>query len=180
MRQLSLVGLLVACLASAAMAQAQGQAPKPYPELSKFNVAIGTWRFDTEIKGSAVLPAGRISGTERFEWLPGGFFMQMTREAKGPKADVRTLIVYRYDPAARAYIAALFHNAGVFETATITIEGNIWTWVGTGNTGDGKPLHERCTMTYAPNGQSCKVKCDASTDGKIWAPLATGTYTKVK
>ena len=54
-----------------------------YRELKKLDVPVGTWKFEGEVKQSPFGPGGKVSGTERFEWMPGGFFLQMNRDAKG-------------------------------------------------------------------------------------------------
>jgi hypothetical protein len=159
---------------------AQSQAPKPGQELKKFEVAIGTWRFEGELNPSPFGPGGKISGTERYEWMPGGFFMQMNRDAKGPTGDLKTLIVFGYDPVAQKHTGTVFDNSGAFESSTISINGNVWHWTGNGHAGNGKPLHERCALTFAPNGSSFGVKCDVSADAKAWAPSADFKYTRSK
>ncbi len=168
------IPLLLVCVV------AQGQAPKPGPELKKFEVAIGTWRFEGEVKPSPFGPGGKVSGTERYEWMPGGFFMQLNRDAKGPLGDFKTHIVFAYDPIAKKYTGTLFDNSGAFESATIGIDGNVWHWTGNGYAGDGNPVHERCTITYAPNGASMDLKCEASADAKVWTAEFEAKYTKAK
>jgi hypothetical protein len=173
--------IAVLCIAVlAADAGAQRQAPKPGPELKLFEVAIGTWRFEGEVKPSPFGPGGKVSGTERYEWMPGGFFMQLNRDGKGPLGDFKTHIIFSYDPITKKYTGTLFDNSGAFESSTVSIDGNVWHWTGNGHAGDGKPVHERCTMTYSPNGASMDLKCEASADAKVWAPEFEANYTKLK
>ena len=94
--------------------------------------------------------------------MPGGFFLQMNREAKTPAGDLRTLIVFGYDPISKKHTGALFDIYGAFTLAKITINGNTWNWAGTGYSGDGKPFQERCTMTISPNRASTTLMCELS------------------
>ena len=175
----STIAAVVVVLALSVTSVASAQEAKPSPELKKFDIAIGTWQFEGEMKAAGGT-AGTMAGTETFEWLPGGYFMKMTRDAKASFGDFKTLVVYRYDLLTKAYVATLFHTGGVFETATIAIDGNVWKWAGTGYLGNGTPMHERCTLTFAPDGRSMTLACDVSTDAKSWAPELAAKYTKVK
>ena len=165
-------------LGVAARAGAQGEAPKPGPELKKLEVAIGAWQFEGQVHPSAFGPGGRIAGTERYEWLPGGFFMKLQRDAKGPMGDFKTLIVFGYDPAARQYTGTAFDSSGAYTSATVSIEGPIWRWRAQGRSGTGGAAYERCTITYGLSRMSMEVACDASSDGTTWVPSLSATYTR--
>ena len=141
---------------------AQGQAPKPGPEQKKLEALLGSWTFEWDTKPSIFGPGGKVTGIERYQWMPGGFFLQMNREAKTPAGDLRTLIVFGYDPISKKHTGALFDISGALTLAKITINGNTWNWAGTGYSGDGKPFQERCTMTISPNRASTTLMCELS------------------
>src|SRR2546423_3597874 len=91
---------------------AQGQAPKPGPEHKKLEALIGSWTFEWDMKPSIFGPGGRVTGIERYQLMPGGFFVQMNREAKSPAGDLRTLIVFGYDPISMKHTGTLFDSSG--------------------------------------------------------------------
>ena len=82
----------------------RAQATKPGPENKKLEVFLGSWMLEWDTKASVFGPAGRITGVERYESMPGGFFVQMNREAKGPQGDFRDHFVFGYDPVAKKMI----------------------------------------------------------------------------
>jgi len=159
-----------------------GQSPaKPGPEHKKLEALVGTWNVEGDVKPNNPFgPGGKYSGVERWEWLPGGFFLQMNREAKSPLGDMKAHFVMGYDPIAKKHTYSFFDNFGNSGSGTITITGNSWLWVGSGYTGGGKPAHERCTATFAVGASSYTLKCDGSSDGKTWSPEYEGRYTKSK
>src|SRR5262245_38130638 len=76
------------------------QSAKPGPEQSKLAGFLGVWSMDGEIKpgNSYGVPAGKFSQVERYEWMPGGFFLQMNREGKGAQGEFKHIWIYSYDP----------------------------------------------------------------------------------
>ena len=160
---------------------AHAQAPKPGPEQKKLEVALGSWTYEGDAKASVFGPAGKWTGVERFQWLPGGFFLQMNREAKGPAGAVQHSIIYGYDPVGKRHTGQFFDfTGGNSASATIVIAGNTWNWSAAGYTGDGKAFQERCAVTFATGGGSYTVKCEVATDGKTWSPSFESKATKSK
>ena len=174
-----LVGCVFAIICSTIVRAQAPQTPKPGPEHKKLEVFLGSWTFEWDAKASVFGPAGRITGVERYESMPGGFFVQMNREAKGPQGDFRDHFVFGYDPVAKKHTLTIFGLAdGTSGTYTGTANGNIWTWSGSGHTGSGKTYQERCTATVATGGTSFALKCEATGDGKTWSPSIDGKYAK--
>lgn len=174
---LVLIGSVVAVFFPVSVSYSQD--PKPGPEQKKLEVSIGSWTYEGDLKAGVLGPAGKITGVERFQWLPGGFFVQMNREAKGPAGDFRHSIIFGYDPVAKKHTGQFFDfTGGGSLSATIAITGNTWNWSGTGRTGSGKTFQERCTVTFASGGGSYTVKCEVATDGKTWSPSYEAKATK--
>ena len=74
------------------LVQAQtAQAPEPGAEHKKLGVFLGSWSADGEIKpGNGYgIPAGKTSVVERYQWMPGEFFLQMNRDGKGPAGEIK-------------------------------------------------------------------------------------------
>jgi hypothetical protein len=51
------------------------QPVNPDPALKHLELFVGKWNTQGEIKASPYGPAGKIIGTDTYEWLPGGFFL---------------------------------------------------------------------------------------------------------
>jgi 3-oxoadipate enol-lactonase len=62
-RLLFCIGLLV--LSRAALSAA----PAAAPELKQLDVYVGTWQFEWTVHPSGLIPAGKVAGTERYEWV---------------------------------------------------------------------------------------------------------------
>jgi len=177
--QIALAGVLVVACPVLVQAQA-GQAPKPGPEHKKLGVFLGSWSFQGDFKaGNAYgVPAGPLSRIERYQWLPGEFFLQANREGKFLGGEDKDMIVFGYSPVARKHTETWFGlSGGGSMSAAIANNGNTWLWSGTGHSHEGKPYHERCTTTVMPN-VSYTTKCETSSDGKTWAPAFEGKATK--
>lgn len=172
-------GVLVA-VGLALGATLTAQAPPQSPELKKLEVLLGTWNIDGDVQATLVSPAGKFTGTERVEWVPGGRFMEMSRDARAPSGPVRHRLVFGYDVVAKTHTAKWFDlTGGGAGSFTFTITGSTWNMVGTGFNGEGTAFHERCVFTFSPGGSHTRT-CDHSPDGKAWAPSFSATYTKTK
>jgi len=180
-RQITLAGVLV--VVGSMLVQAQtAQAPQPGPEHKKLGVFLGSWSIDGELKpGNAYgVPAGKVSEVERFQWLPGEFFLQMHREGTGPAGEIKHMIIFGYDVVAKHHTATQYIlTGGGAMSATFTNTGNTWLWSGSAHTPDGKAFQERCTITVVPNA-SYTVQCDNSFDGKTWSPSFEAKATRSK
>ena len=180
-RQITFVGVLVVAFSMLVQAQAP-QTSKPTAEHKKLAAFIGSWSIDGEVKpgnGYGAAP-GKYPHTERYQWLPGEFFLQMNREGKGPSGDFKHNLIFGYDPGTKKYSVAFFDlTGGGSMSGTGTNNGNTWMWSNNGHTADGKPFQERCTVTLVPNA-SYTVKCDTSPDGKTWSPSFEGKATRSK
>ena len=168
---------------SLAVVHAQpAQTPKPGPEHKKLGMFLGTWSLEGEFKsGNGYgIPAGKVAVVEKFQWMPGEFFLQMNRDGKGPAGEVKHMIIFGYDSITKKYTGAWFNLLGGGSiAASLTNSGNTWIWTGSGHTADGKLFQERCTCTVVPNA-SYTVKCDTSPDGKTWSPSFETRATKSK
>jgi hypothetical protein len=172
-------GLVTATIfaASAAVAQAQ----EPYAELAKLEAALGSWTVEADMKPSVFGPGGRVTGIERYEWMTGGFFLRMERESEGPSGAFHHSFIFGYDPIARNHTAQWYdHTSGGSGSATIEIVDHTWYWFAAGFTGQGSPFQERCTYTFAADGNSYTVVCEVSPDGEAWSPSAEAIYTRLE
>ena len=79
--------LLLTCmtllLSIASSARAQSETPRPAPELKKLDYFAGTWTTEGEIKPGPMGSGGKFTGTNRVEWMEGGFFLVTHSEFNG-------------------------------------------------------------------------------------------------
>ncbi len=159
------------------VAQTPAQPAKPNPELKKLEVLLGSWTYTGDAKQSPFGPAGKVTGTETFSMMAGGFFMEDRWDEKDPLGTVKGLQMWSYDATKKSLAYTYFTSAGESGSGTVTISGNTWTWLGSGITYEGKPAYGRGTYTFTGAG-AFTVASDASADGKTWARSFEGKWTK--
>ena len=172
---------LAAAMAVALCTVASAQAPpKPGPEHQKLAPFVGNWTFAGEMKPGPMGPGGKMTGTDRIAWLPGGFFIERRFDGKSPMGDMHGLEIMGYDSVKKAYTYNFFDSMGTMGAGTMTISGNTWNATGAANS-SGETMQERCTLTFGAGNTTLTVKCEASMDGgKTFAPFIEGTATKSK
>lgn len=78
---------IVVCLSLsfgiALSARGQMDMPKPAPELNKLDYFVGTWTADGDIKPGPMGSGGQFTGTNRVQWMDGGFFLVTHSEFSG-------------------------------------------------------------------------------------------------
>jgi hypothetical protein len=153
-------------------------AQKPGADQMKLEVFVGTWTYVGEAKQNPYGPAGKITGTDVYEMLPGGFFLTHHWDEKNPIGNVKGVETWGYDSEKKSYAYNYYTSVGEMGSGAITVTGNTWKFTSSGITFDGKRASSRCTTTLA-GPTSFTVKCDASPDGKTWATdVFQGTWTK--
>lgn len=155
------------------------QAPKPGPEHQRLGAFVGNWTFVGELKPGPMGAGGKMTGSDRIQWLPGNFFIERRFEGKGPMGEARGLEIMGYDSAKKAYTYSFFDSTGMMSSGTMTVSGNTWTASGTSSMA-GKTMQERCSLTFGAGSTSLNIKCDISADGKKFTPMFEGTATKAK
>src|SRR5437879_5075347 len=122
------------------------QAPsKPGPEQKRLEVFLGKWISQGEAKASPYGLAGKITATETFEWLPGGFFMIHRSEGRQGTIDVKWTEIIGYDARKKMYTTHTFDNFGNAALWEGTWRGNTLVWT-TDSYVAGKSLKERCAI----------------------------------
>ena len=163
---LAVLALLVVPIAVAS--QTPAAAPKPGPELRKFDVFSGKWNIENQASASIYGPAGTQVSAETFSWMPGGFFMEHRWDAKTGDTSYKGMEVLGYDTRNKVYTSRLFDSLGNTGVWKATLQGNTWNWTGDTDA-NGKTIHERCTLTLASS-TAYTQKCELSTDGVKWLP----------
>lgn len=148
-----------------------GQAPTPSPEHHRLDVFVGTWHSEGETIASTETPAVAISGTDTYEWLPGGFFLVHHVDVRFGDEKVDAIEIIGYDASDRTYPMRSFDHRGNFATMQATVgDDGTWTF-----TGDG----ERSTVVLSDDGTAMTADWERSSDGSRWHPWMHMTFTKV-
>jgi len=171
------VAVLLACAAS--LSGQAPTAPKPGPEHERLGVFVGNWTFVGEMKPGPMGPGGKMTGSDRLQWMPGNFFVERRFEGKGPMGQISGLEILGYDAAKKAHTFTFVDSMGSMGAGTMTVSGNTWTFNGTTSMG-GKSMQERCTLEFGAGGGTLKIACGSSPDGKSFTPMFEGTATKSK
>jgi hypothetical protein len=171
--------LLVACFATAMLAQAPATAPKPDPELKKLAVLVGHWTFEEDYKPGPMGPGGKTTGEFTGRSILRGFFFEAVVTEKGPAGETRYLQVYGYDPVNKNFSCSFYVDNGSTFSGTVTVSGNTYTWEGKFVV-DGKEYRYKEPMILAADGMSATSKAEISTDGKTWTPFSESKITKAK
>ncbi len=178
MRCLAVVIAVLSMHAGVVIAQ-KPEVPKPGPEHQRLAAFVGNWTFEGEMKPGPMGPGGKMTGTDRIDWVPGNFFIQRLYEGKSPIGEMQGLEILGYDAAKKVYTFNSFDNMGMRGSGTLTVKGNTWTSTGTATMGT-TVMHDRCTLDFGAEATTLTVKCDMSADGKSWAPTFEGKATKTK
>jgi hypothetical protein len=174
----TLMGFVMVAVTIVAVAAQAPPMPKPGPEHQALAVFVGNWTFSGEMKPGAMGPGGKMTGSDRISWMPGGFFVERKFEGNMAGMDVKGTEIYGYDAAKKTYTFVGFDSMGGAGTGTMTVKGNVWTASGTMNMG-GMISQERCTLTFGAGNATLDVKCSSSSDGgKTYSPSIEGKATK--
>ena len=174
----SLWSLSVILVSAVVSVQSQGQAPRPGPEHQRLEVFLGKWNQVGEALESPYGAAGKLTSTDTFEWLAGGFFMLHQWQARQGAVEFKATEILGYDSRNRVYTSHTFDNFGNSGSYKYTVQGSTWTTTGESEV-QGKALKERCTTVFA-NPTTYSVKCEYSIDGIKWLPNFGFTSTRAK
>ncbi len=169
----------VICLVGVAFGQPPREAPKPGPEHQKLGIWLGDWQYEGEVQDSPMGPAGKVVGKMTVRPVLGGLFVEFRNEETGPTGTIQYLEVDGYDPVNKIYTWKGFASDGCANAVTYTIDGTKVSYSGTMSAG-GKQYQIRGTIVFTADFTSDIEKREYSADGKTWAPLFEGKFTKVK
>ena len=178
MKRFGIVVAVFSMYAAVLIAQ-KPEMPKPGAEHQRLGAFVGNWTFEGEMKPGPMGPGGKMTGTDRIQWLPGNFFLERRFEGKGPMGEMKGLEIFGYDSMKKVHTFNFFDSMGSIGSGTMTVKGSTWTTSGTGNMG-GTTFHDRCTLAFGAGSTTLTIKCEMSSDGKSWAPSFEGKATKAK
>ena len=93
---------------------------------------VGRWRSEGHIVGDSTVP---ITGTDSYEWLPGGFFPVYHVDVVFGDQQVQVLeLIGDHDPATDSYTARAYDNLGNITVMQARVdEQGVWRFTGGGN-----------------------------------------------
>jgi hypothetical protein len=127
------------------------------------------------MKPSPYGQGGKLTITNKFEWMQGNLFMVIhTNWSGGGMESGVSLGIYGYDSARKVCTYANYNSAGKQEIWTGTVEGDTWTWNSEAAMPGGKWRY--IVQVLSPTCHSAKF--EISPDGSSWSTVMDGKYTK--
>jgi hypothetical protein len=161
-----------------------GAAP-PGPETRRLGALVGRWRSEGHIVGDAPVP---ITGTDVYEWLPGGFFLVHHVDVVVGDQKVQAIeIIGGYDPASDSFSARAYDNLGNITIMRARVDDQgVWTFTGGGDIAPvAQPVSAdasdvvRSTLTVSPDRSSMTARWERSDDGSVWQPWMQMLFTRM-
>ena len=169
--------ILAAGLVLTVAAMAQESSPKPAPEHKKLDLLAGSWALEGDVKPSPMGPGGKVTETEKCEWMEGGFFLICHVDFKTANSGNGTgLSVLGYSTGEKAYTYREFNSWGEFEDSRGTLDGDTWTWTSDEKMGD-TVTKGRFTMKFT-SPAAYTFMYEMSPDGTKWTTAVDGKATK--
>ena len=172
------ISWIVAIVLCSIAASAQMAPPKPAPELKRLDYFLGTWTLQGDMKPSEFGPAGKLTETQRNEWMQGGLFLIGHADFTGATGEGNELAFYGYNPDDKVYTYDAFNSWGESVHARGSVSGDTWTWQSESKM-MGKTMQSRFSVTVlSPTSYSFKFDMGGA-DG-AWKTVMDGTATKNK
>ena len=130
---------------------------------------VGTWRTAGTVRASEHGPATPFTAIDRYEWMPGGFFLLHHVQAHMGEGELTALEVISYDPETNTYPMRSFDSQGNTGTHQATLRDRTWTFQG--------PT-ERFTGSFSDDGGTITGLWEQSADGVAWVPWMDVTLTR--
>ena len=100
--------------------------PPPDPELGRLESLLGTWEAEDRTQDSVLGPGVRVTSTETYSWLDGGYFLVSTYETVfGDEPAQRGVNYWGYDSQAGRFRIIFFSNNGPFTEEGNRYEGKV-------------------------------------------------------
>jgi Protein of unknown function (DUF1579) len=160
-------------------------APAPSPETQRLGALAGRWRSEGHIVAEVPVP---ITGTDIYEWLPGGFFLLHRVDVVIGQQRVQALeLLGEYDPATGSFTARAYDNLGNVTVMRARVdEQGVWRFTGGG---DVAPVAQpasagaggavRSTLTVSADRSGMTARWERSDDGARWKPWMDMTFTRM-
>lgn len=98
----------------------------PTNRMAKFEVFIGTWDTTGDVLETSSSPAGILSATDTYRWLPGQHFIVHDVDARFDNKPTRSMEVMGFDPSKKQHFARSFDDHGSTEAFVVSLNGRRW------------------------------------------------------
>lgn len=167
---------LLFCIFCAHSTFSQVPGPKPPSELRKLDYFVGTWSIEAEYKAED--SAEKVTGTDRYEWMPGGFFLASHSEFKASDSEGSSLAIMGYSPEDETYTYDVFTSMGDIEHAKGNLQGDTWVWTAHARIGSKDTQSRFLLKILSPS--SYTFQFVTTDDGLSWTKVLDGKASKVK
>jgi Protein of unknown function (DUF1579). len=133
---------------------------KPGAGHKRLQVFVGKWNTKGQTKAGAGGEAMIITGTDSYEWLPGGFFLLHQWEVRIGSEESKGIEVIGYDEKTRSYPTYSFDNQGNIGTYQASIHDGKWAF---------RSRSERATVQFSEDGNTITANWE-HLDGLNWQP----------
>ena len=111
-------------------AQASQQTSRPDAALKRLDAFVGKWNTEGEIKESPFGPAGKLIGTDTYEWLAGEFFLIHRVDVRMGNQKNESIEMIGYDAQSNSYPMHSFDSQGNSVIMRAGVAGDPWTFTG--------------------------------------------------
>lgn len=151
--------------------------PKPAPELEKLEYFVGKWNSQGHLKPGLLGAGGKMTLSEHYRWMDGGFFLTLRSEFESPALGDGTGMAYMgYDTSRKVYTYDEFNSIGEVQHSTGRVEGNTWTWTGEQHLGGDIRKTRFIVKTLSPT--TYVFTFEISVDGNDWSAVMDGKAAK--
>jgi Protein of unknown function (DUF1579) len=160
-------------------------APAPSPQIQRLGALVGRWRSEGHIVGEVSVP---ITGTDIYEWLPGGFFLVHRVDVVIGQRPVQALeLIGEYDPTTDSFTARAYDNLGNVTVMRARVDDQgVWRFAGGSDVAPvAWPLSAdasgaaRSTLTVNADRSGMTARWERSDDGARWQPWMDMTFTRM-
>jgi hypothetical protein len=163
-------------LGAALWAPVQREMPTPAAELKKLDYFVGVWNAEGDIKPGPMGPGGKFTGTNRVQWMDGGFFLVTHSEFNGAMGKGTETAYMGYDSNEKIYTYDSFNSLGEADHAKGNLDGDTWTWQSETRLGP-QTTRGRLTIKLL-SATAYNFKFEMSPDGTTWSTLLEGKDMK--
>lgn len=161
-------------------AKAPEQLPaKPSAGHKRLKAFLGTWRTEGQQLEGPVGPAARVTATETFEWLSGGFFLVHHFDGSVGGDDASCIEVMGYDPARESYPVHTYYNNGITNDWEYRMNGREWLLEGEWDMA-GTAVRTRCAIKFNAAGDKMTGTWEYLDDAGNWESFWKVTSKKAK
>ena len=99
---------------------------KPAAKHRALNVFAGKWITQGKIRATEGTTAAEMRAIDRYEWLPGGYFMLHEVDALIAGIVYQSIEMIGYDAAQGCYVTRSYDDQGASDGFTARLEGRAW------------------------------------------------------